>query len=150
LVGGAVTLLAGYVGSFAFPAAIEIWVWGLFISVFVGGIKATTALLVMPGIFGAQFAWPVTCIFLPSIGVFRRPATMSSVFVFSGCGAVLGSLTTYVRFAARLLYVHPSNQIRFIIASAIAGVILGGIFGFCLWRFDVIYPEATKERSAEA
>jgi hypothetical protein len=139
-IGVSLTFLAGYVGSLAFPAAIELWCWSLLISLFVN-IKATAALLVTPSLYGAQFAWPVTCVLFPLIGLVRQPATMSSVFALGACGALLGALTTYIRFASHLIYfVDERNQLDFVFASAIAGAVLGGVFGFCLWRFDVAYP----------
>jgi hypothetical protein len=146
VVGISLTFLAGYVGSFAFPEAVAIWFWSLLISVFAGGAKATAALLIVPSMFGLQFAWPVTCILLPLIGLVRQPATTSSVFVLSGCGALLGALVTRARFAVDLVFiVGLQNQSDFVIASAIAGAALGGMFGFCLWRFDVTYPLTMTE-----
>jgi hypothetical protein len=77
-IGVSLTFLAGYVGSLAFPAAIELWCWSLLISLFVN-IKATAALLVTPSLYGAQFAWPVTCVLFPLIGLVRQPATVIGV-----------------------------------------------------------------------
>jgi hypothetical protein len=145
-VGISLTFLAGYIGSLAFPGLVVIWFWSLFISIFVGGAKATLALLIVPSMIGAQFAWPVTCILLPLIGLVRQPATISTVFVFSSCGLLLGASTTYVRLVTHLIfYVNPQNHLHFVLASAIAGAVLGGVFGFCLWRFDVAYPTRRAE-----
>ena len=145
-VGVPLTFLAGYVGSLTFPGMALIWLWSLLISIFAGGAKAALALLIVPSIFGAQFAWPVTCILLPLIGLVRQPATISTVFVLSGCGVLLGASITYVRFVTHLIFfVNPQDQPHFVAASAIAGAVLGGVFGFCLWRFDVAYPTAGTE-----
>jgi hypothetical protein len=134
------TFLAGYVGSLAFPGLVVIWVWSVLISIFVGA-KATLALLIVPSMFGAQFAWPVTCILFPLIGLVRQPATMSTVFVLTGCGALLGASITYARFVTQtILFINPQDHLRFVVASAISGAVLGGVFGFCLWRFDVAHP----------
>jgi hypothetical protein len=148
-VGVSLTFLAGYVGSLAFPGLVVIWFWSVLISIFVGGAKATLALLIVPSMFGAQFAWPVTCILFPLIGLLRQPATISTVFVLSGCGALLGASITYARFATQtFVFVNPQNQLHFVVASAVAGAVLGGAFGFCLWRFDVAYPARGTEAAA--
>jgi hypothetical protein len=140
-VGVSLTFLAGYIGSLAFPGLVAIWLWSLLTSAFVGGAKATLALLIVPSMTGAQFAWPVTCILFPLIGLVRQPATISTVFVLSGCGTLLGASITYIRFVTHLIfYVNPQDHLHFVLASAIAGAVLGGVFGFCLWRFDVAYP----------
>ena len=139
-VGVPLTFLAGYVGSLAFPGLVVIWFWSVLISIFVGA-KATLALLIAPSMFGAQFAWPVTCILFPLIGLVRQPATMSTAFVLSGCGALLGASITYARFVTQtILFVNPQDHLRFVVASAISGAVLGGVFGFSLWRFDVAHP----------
>jgi hypothetical protein len=140
-VGVSLTFLAGYVGSLAFPEVVVVWFWSVLISIFVGDAKSTLALLFVPSMIGAQFAWPVTCILFPLIGLVRQPATISTVFVFSGCGALLGASITYVRFVTHLVdFVTSQNHPHFVLASAIAGAVLGGVFGFCLWRFDVANP----------
>lgn len=75
-----------------------------------------------------------------------RSATISTVFVLSGCGALLGASITYARFVTQLIvFVNPQNHPHFVVASAIAGAVLGGVFGFCLWRFDVAYPAREPE-----
>jgi hypothetical protein len=62
-------------------------------------------------------------------------------------GRDLGGSITYTRFVTHLIfYVNPHNHLLLVLASAIAGAVLGGAFGFCLWRFDVAYPT----RGAEA
>jgi hypothetical protein len=145
-VGVSLTFLAGYVGSLAFPGLVVIWFWSVLISIFVGGAKATLALLIVPSMIGAQFAWPVTCILFPLIALVRQPTTISAVFVLSGCGALLGALVTYAKFVTQLIvFVNPQNHFHFVAASALAGAVLGGVFGFCLWRFDVAYPTRGTE-----
>jgi hypothetical protein len=125
---------------------VLIWFWSVLISIFVGGAKATLALLIVPSMIGAQFAWPMTCILFPLIGLIRQPATISTVFVLSGFGALLGASITYARFVTQLIvFVNPQNHPHFVLASAIAGAVLGGVFGFCLWRFDVAYPAREPE-----
>lgn len=144
LLGAAVTPLAGYVGSLAFPGLIVAWSLSLFASIFVG-LKVTAALLIVPGIFGAQFAWPVTCVLFPLVGLRWRPVTASATFAFSAFGALLGGLSTYVRIASGSLFVNPRNQFEFVAASVIAGAVLGGVFGYSLWRFDRVYPVRRAE-----
>jgi hypothetical protein len=145
-VGVLLTFLAGYVGSLAFPGVVVIWFWSVLISIFVGGAKATLALLIVPSMIGAQFAWPVTCILLPLIGLVQQPSTISTVFVLSGCGTLLGASISYARFVTQLIiFVNPQDHFHFVVASAIAGAVLGGVFGFCLWRFDVAYPTTGTE-----
>ena len=139
LLGAVLTPLAGYVGSLAFPSLIVVWSLSLFASVFVG-LKVTAALLIVPGMFGAQFAWPVTCFLFPLVGLRLRPATPSAPFAFSTFGALFGGLSTYVLIASGSLFVNPRNQVEFVVASVIAGAVLGGIFGYSLWRYDRIYP----------
>jgi hypothetical protein len=151
-VGVSLTFLAGYIGSLAFPELVVIWFCSVLISIF-GGAKLTLVLLIVPSIVGAQFAWPVTCILFPLIGVVRQPATILTVFAFSGCGALLGASITYTRFVTQLIpqlipIVDPQNQLRLVVASAFSGAILGGVFGFCLWRFDVAYPARGTEAAA--
>jgi hypothetical protein len=118
------------------------------IPVILPNYNVTIGDLVTPSLYGAQFAWPVTCVLFPLIGLVRQPATMSSVFALGACGALLGALTTYTRFATRLIFfVDERNQLDFVFASAIAGAVLGGVFGFCLWRFDLAYPlRGAKQR----
>jgi hypothetical protein len=71
------------------------------------------------------------------------------VFVLSGCGALMGAFITYARFVAQLIvFVHPQNHLHFVVASAFTGAVLGGAFGFCLWRFDVAYPARETEAAA--
>ena len=48
----AYVLEPGYVGSLAFPGLVVIWFWSVLISIFVGGAKATLALLIVPSMFG--------------------------------------------------------------------------------------------------
>jgi hypothetical protein len=147
LLGAAVTPLAGYIGSMAFPGLIVAWSLSLLASIFVG-LKVTAALLIVPGIFGAQFAWPVTCVLFPLVGIRWRPATASATFVFSAIGALFGGLSTYVRIASGSLFVNPRDQFEFLAASLIAGAVLGGVFGYSLWRFDRMYPVRSAEANA--
>jgi hypothetical protein len=147
LLGAAVTPLAGYIGSLAFPGLIVAWSLSLLASIFVG-LKVTAALLIVPGIFGAQFAWPVTCVLFPLVGIRWRPATASATFVFSAIGALFGGLSTYVRIASGSLFVNPRDQFEFLAASLIAGAVLGGVFGYSLWRFDRMYPVRSAEANA--
>ena len=144
LLGAALTPLAGYIGSLAFPGLIVIWSWSLFASIFVD-LKATAALLIVPSIFGAQFAWPITCVLFPLMGLRWRPFTVSATFGFSAMGALFGGLSTYVRTASGSLLVNPRDQFEFVVGSVIAGAVLGGIFGYSLWRFDRMYPVRRAE-----
>jgi hypothetical protein len=139
LLGAALTPLAGYVGSLAVPGLFVIWSWSLFVSIFVD-IRATAALLIMPGIFGAQFAWPITCVLFPLVGLRWRPLTLSATFGFFALGAPFGGLSTFVWIASGSLLVNPRDQFEFVVGSVIAGAVLGGIFGYSLWRFDRMYP----------
>jgi hypothetical protein len=145
-VGVSLTFLAGYVGSLAFPEVVVVWFWSVLISIFVGDAKSTLALLFVSSMIGAQFAWPVTCILFPLMSLARQPATISTVFVLSSCGALVGASITYARFVAQLIvFVNPQNHPHFVVASAIAGAVLGGVFGFFIWRFDVAYPTRGTE-----
>jgi hypothetical protein len=144
LLGAAVTPLAGYVGSLAFPGLIVAWSLSLFASIVVS-LKVTAALLIVPGIFGAQFAWPGTCVLFPLVGLRWRPVTASATFAFSAFGALFGGLSTYVRIASGSFFVNPRNQFEFVAASVIAGAVLGGVFGYSLWRFDRMYPVRRAE-----
>lgn len=150
-VGVSLTFLAGYIGSLAFPWLVVIWLWSLLISIFVGGAEAALALLIVPSVIGAQFAWPLTCILFPLISLVRQLATISTVFVLSGCGAFLGGSITYVRFVTHLIfYVNPQDHLHYVLASAFTGAVLGAVFGFCLWRFDVAYRTRSPQQPLNA
>jgi hypothetical protein len=109
-------------GGLAFPGLIVVWFWSVLISIFVGGTKAALALVIVPSMFGAQFAWPITCILFPLLGLIRQPATVSTAFVLSGCGAVLGASVTYARFVTQLVafVIHKANLISSSQAQSLA------------------------------
>jgi|APCry1669192522_1035417.scaffolds.fasta_scaffold05460_3 hypothetical protein len=137
LLGLLLTPLAGFFGALAIPGAAVFWLIGFVPSVFLG-VKAAAAMLAIPTLFGASFAWPVTCLVLPTAGLFWRPATAWSPLFFAGVAGLTGGALTYLRFKAGFLptYINPINTTLFSVASIYAGVLLGALFGLWLWRFD--------------
>ena len=119
------TLLAGYVGLVFLPSAFVLWLGAVFLLPIVA---------VAPVLVGAQIAWPVTCVALPLTAMVVRPATAWAPLFFSivGAGSGLISAKTSVPGAGY----GSSGDLLW--TCALSGALLGVLFGYAMWRFDVL------------
>jgi hypothetical protein len=139
-----VTPLAGFIGAVMFPGLLIIWlvptVYSL-LAIFAGpspaeAMKTLLAMLSIPALTGAYFAWPVTCIILPVAAALWRPVTAWASLVFLFVGFIAGGLTTYVLVRAPWIKINSNDHANLYLAGVFAGAIYGSLFGRVMWRYD--------------
>ncbi len=113
-----------------------IWFVATLFGAFVGGAKGVLVMLALPGVFGATWAWPVTCVVFPLVALFvrgsaRTPSAVRRDRRRCRCGDGL-----------RLDRIGPQaiagGDHRLLVGGAVGCLAVGAIFGFALWRIDVI------------
>lgn len=136
VIGAALAPLSGYFAGLAFGKELVIWFVATLFSVFVGGAKGVLVMLVLPGVLGATWAWPVTCVVFPLMALFVRGSTHTP-WLFAAIGAVAGAATAYAWIASGLQPLQADIS-GYLIGGAVGCLAVGAIFGFALWRIDVI------------
>lgn len=134
LLGLALTPLAGLLGVIS-SAMLPMWLFGLGLGLLAG--PAVLGIVSLVTMFqGALYAWPLTCVALPLAAVFVRPVTQATVPVFALIGLAGGPLSFALISRMSDGAMHSDSFRSLAIASAFAGVVLGAVFGFALWRYD--------------
>jgi hypothetical protein len=131
LLGAALTPLAGYLGAMTMPSLVTAWFWSLAVSLSLMSLKLAAVLVLVPGLEGMKYAWPVTCILLPFTVNVQSRARWWTPFVCLLVGATGGLVVVYL-------------QNRWVLAPAagFAGATLGIVFGYVIWLFERHIPIA--------
>jgi hypothetical protein len=135
-IGAVLAPLNGYLVSVVFGREVVIWFFATLFAAFAGGLKGLLVMLALPGVLGASWAWPLTCVVFPLTGLFIR-GSAATPFLFAAIGAVAGTLTAYAWIATGLKPIQTGAWYYFV-AGAVGGLSTGAIFGFALWRIDAI------------
>jgi hypothetical protein len=72
VVGAALAPLSGYFAGLALGKELVIWFVATLVSAFVDGTKGVLTMLALPGVFGAMWAWPLTCVAFPLAALPRQ------------------------------------------------------------------------------
>ena len=154
-VGIALTLLAGYVGFLMFPLPFLGWLMiaiGSILSIFkdpsLRHVTFIVSVFLAPGVAGAYFAWPVTCIILPLAAALWRPATERMRWVLLCLGAAAGGLAIYaMTYAVRAKHwmAVSGGRTSYYLAGVAAGAVCGFIFGRAMWRYDQRRAAETRD-----
>jgi hypothetical protein len=99
-------------------------------------LKAVTAVLIATAIYGAQFAWPVTCVVFPAITLALRRSNAFTPLLLSAVGAVAGPSLVYLLVKMKMVLLNQTDLDHFMIGGLASGAVLGATFGFAVWRFD--------------
>ena len=142
--------LAAIVGSLSIRGAPEVWGLALLFTVLSGELKAVFAMIITPVIFAAQYAWPVTCVLFPIVGVMLKPRAFN-IAVFSVLGALAGPASVY---ATAKLGLSPFLSARglqdFILTGVVSGAILGLVFGFAVWRINATSGDTGRQTATSS
>ena len=131
LVGAALTPLAGYVGALAMPALVTVWFWSIVFSLLTMNLKLAALLILVPGLEGTKYVWPITCILLPlTVGVQGRARWWTPL------------VCLLVGVPGVLFVVYLQNRWDLALAAGLAGAILGLTFGYVIWLVDRHIPIA--------
>jgi len=136
VIGAALAPLSGYFAGFAFGKELVIWFVATLVGAFVGGVKGVLVMLALPGVLGATWAWPVTCVVFPLTALFVR-GSAGTPWLFAVIGAVAGAATAYGWIASGLQPLQAEIG-DYLVGGALGCLAVGAIFGFALWRIDVI------------
>jgi hypothetical protein len=136
LVGVALAPISGYFAGIALGKELVIWFVATLVGGFVDGAKGVLVMLALPGVFGAIWAWPLTCVVFPLAALFVRGSTRTP-WLFAAIGAGAGAVTAYGWIALGLKPLQ-ADIAQYLAAGATGGLGAGMIFGFALWRIDVI------------
>jgi hypothetical protein len=146
--GAILTPLIGYVGALAFPKLVIVWLYGVWFAGATGGLKAALVGLIVPGLYGLKWGWPVTCVILPLTAFILPRLGALSPFVFLVIGAAAELAVTYLTIVLGLEFVNPTNLHGFLRAGLLAGAVVGLVFGFVLWRIDhLMQPSRLSQRA---
>jgi putative flippase GtrA len=145
LLGIALTPLAGFLGVVV-SALSPLWLFGLGLGLLAAPVFLAVSLVTV--FKGALYAWPLTCMILPLTAVFVRPVTHISFLVFALVGLIGGPLSFTFMSSMSDAAMHPDSFRSLAAASAFAGVILGTIFGFIVWRYDRLTFERTDNSAS--
>lgn len=136
LVGAVLAPISGYFAGLALGKELLIWFVATLVGAFVDGAKGVLVMLALPGVLGASWAWPLTCVVFPLAALFVRGSARTP-FLFAAIGAVGGAAVAYGWIALGLKPLQ-SDVAQYLAAGATGGLGAGMIFGFALWRIDVI------------
>ena len=143
LVGAALAPLSGYLAGIAFAKEILIWIMATFFGALVHGTKGFLLMLALPGVLGAGWAWPLTCVIFPIAGLFIR-GNPQATWLFALLGAIAGPVVSYGWIASGLKPLH-SDLAGYMAGGAIGGFLAGALFGFALRRIDAALARAVAE-----
>jgi hypothetical protein len=141
LVGAALAPLSGYFAGLALGKKLVIWFVATLVSAFVDGAKGALTMLALPGLFGAIWGWPLTCVVFPLAALFVRGGT-GTPWLFAAIGAIAGAATAHGWIALGLEPLQ-ADIAQYLAAGATGGLGAGIVFGFSLWRIDVIMARPT-------
>jgi hypothetical protein len=135
IVGVLISLLSGYVGMFALGSDVAALFGGSLLFAALANPTGALALLVTPATYGFQWAWPVTLILLPVLGLWMGQVTMMRlpIFVVGGLG---GALAVFLLAKTGIMLINVKSLEDFMKAGALAGTVSGFLFGFVAWRVD--------------
>ena len=136
LVGAVLAPLSGYFAGLALGKELLIWFVATLVGAFVDGTKGVLTMLALPGVFGAMWAWPLTCVVFPLAALFAR-GDARAPWLFAAIGAIAGAATAYGWIALGLKPLQ-GEVAQYLAAGATGGLGAGLIFGFALWRIDAI------------
>jgi hypothetical protein len=135
-IGAALAPISGYFAGLAFGKELVIWFVATLVGAFVDGAKGVLVMLALPGVFGATWAWPVTCVVFPLTALFVR-GSAGTPWLFAVIGAATGAATAYAWIASGLKPLQAEIG-GYLAGGAVGCLAVGAIFGFALWRIDVI------------
>jgi hypothetical protein len=136
VLGAVLAPVSGYFAGLVLGQSVVIWFFATVFGAFAGGLKGILVMLALPGVFGAQWAWPVTCVIFPLVALFVRGSFHTS-FLFAAIGAVSGAAAAYGWLASGLKPLQ-SDLASYLLAGGFGCLCVGAIFGFVLWRIDVL------------
>jgi hypothetical protein len=136
LVGAVLAPLSGYFAGLARGKELVIWFVATLVGAFVDGTKGVLTMLALPGVFGAMWAWPLTCVVFPLAALFAR-GDARTPWLFAAIGAVGGAATAYGWIVTGLKPLQAELP-GYIAAGVAGGLGAGVLFGLALWRIDAI------------
>jgi hypothetical protein len=137
LLGAAITPLGGYFAGLATGSAVVIWFGAMLFAFAADGLKGGLTMLALPAVLGASWGWPVTCIIFPLAGMAVR-GNARTPWLFAAIGVICGAATAYAWIALGLKPLQTGLE-QYLAAGALAGFVLGVIFGFVLRRVDAAH-----------